>query len=120
MQLLVYHSGVAYLPLFCRSGTNLTLPNFPLQRLFLLLLQWVNLFACFVMTLPSLLLEVQHPVRNFAARGAHHIDNGSELPGIIFGVESDSFTYTKAQIATRLERAVMMTNITDIILVLSW
>ena len=55
------------------------------------------------MTLPPLLLEMQHPVRNFAAGSAHHIDDGSELPGIIFSVESDGLACSKARTATPIE-----------------
>lgn len=47
------------------------------------------------MTFPPLLLEMQHPVWNFAARSTHNIHNGSELPGIILRVKCNSFSCNK-------------------------
>ena len=123
LQFLVHHSGFDFLPLYHLSGASLSsLLHFPLQRLFFVLLQWVNLFACFAVTLPSLLLEMQHPVSNFAARSAHHVDNGSELPGIIFSVESDSLTCSKhtATFCKEVSNGLMMTNVTGALSVCFW
>lgn len=104
LQVFVRHSGFNFLSLYHLFFASLiTLLCVLPQHLFFVLLQCVNLFDCFVMTLSSLLLEVEHPVRKFAARSAHHIDNGSELPGIIFSVESDGLTCSKARTATLVE-----------------
>ncbi len=43
----------------------------------------------FGVAFPSLLLEVQHPVRHLTARCPHHIHNRPQLPRIIFSIEGD-------------------------------
>lgn len=99
-----HFSGFGFLhphhPLHCASLTLLLALS---GACAFILLQCVSLFACFIMTLPPLLFEMQHPVWNFTARSAHNIDNGPELPGVILSVESDSLTCSTASPATDLK-----------------